>query len=929
MNKFKRNLTGAFAAFPLSVLSVAIGSAYAQEETAESKPKVDLGIKSPIEEVLILGRLQDSATDVIGERMEQSVAIDIITSETFSRTGDSTVAAALRRLPGVTLVDDKYVYVRGLGERYLSTTLNGAVVPSPDLTRNVIPLDIFPTSIVESLSVQKVASADMPAAFGGGHVDIRTTGIPLAPTFSIELSTGMHSESDGDFKTYNGGSDDKFGKDDGTRALSQDLRYDLGLYRGNFSPFSLQEVHTGLSTTEAEALNAEIATELFRDINIQNVSGDPDLELELNGGYVFDAWKGIELGVLAGGSYDRKWRNSFTVQRDLSDPDEQVKFISESSYTVGITGNLGFGVRFNEENKINTTSIFIRNTDDDVSINNFFNANTPLSSGNGERYTEYQYEQREVNINQVHGEHELGFETIEALNLQHVDFLEGLTLNWYYSDSEATTDIPLDLRINSFTSADPATGETLVNYVGSQDRNSAQYRFSDLRDFVESYGWEAAFPIQLNKFDIKVIGGAENWDKVRYFEQLRFNLGAKAEDSDLFRGEMGDLYSDENLLNPELGFAISVKDATSSYFAANRVNAGYGKLDVTWDHTLRLVAGVRWEDYQQVNLGWNPNEFEGSPIIGLTQAFNQLDPTADYPNGNPVSQFFDDAVYTESDTYNSVALTWMVQDFWAQDFQLRASYAESTVRPDLREIASSSYFDPITDVVVNGNPDVVPSEIDNFDLRAEWFFSNGDNFTVSAFYKDILNPIELFEAAAADDNIAAKIHNADSAEVSGIEIEFLKGLGDLTRVLDPFYTQGNFTIMDHELITGDNGDSPTNDVRGLNGASEYAANLLVGFDSYDSKHSATLAYNVFGERLYFAGRNGAPDSFEQPFNSLNFTYSFYPTESITIKLRAKNILNEDFVIQRTTTDSEGNKNAVDIIREERGQTFSLSLKYSY
>lgn len=929
MNKFKRNLSTALAAFPLSVLSVAIGSAYAQEETAESKPRLDLGIKSPIEEVLILGRLQDSATDVIGERMDQSVAIDIITSETFSRTGDSTVAAALRRLPGVTLVDDKYVYVRGLGERYLSTTLNGAVVPSPDLTRNVIPLDIFPTSIVESLSVQKVASADMPAAFGGGHVDIRTTGIPAATMFSVELSTGTHSGSDGNFMSYNGGSDDNMGEDDGTRALSPTLRNALSTYRGNFSPFSIQETQQSISTAEAEAVNRSLATELFRDISITDESGQKDLGIELNAGSVFDLWNGIELGVVAGGSYDRQWRNKETVQRSFSEPEEHVKFINDSTFTVDLTGTLGFGLRFNEENQINTTSIFIRNSDDTVYINNFFNANDELSSGKGQRYTEFEYQQRELTINQIHGEHELGYETIEALNLQHVDFLEGLTVDWYYSDSEATTDIPLDLRINAFTTANPVTGETITTTVGSQDRNSAQYRFSDLRDDVESYGWEATFPIELNKFDIKLIGGAENWRKVRYFEQLRFNLGAKTEERAEFSGPLGALYSDENLLDPDFDYAISVQDATSSYFAANRVSSGYGKLDLTWDHTIRFVAGVRGEDYQQVNLGWNPNEFEGSPIVGLSQAFNQLEAQADYSNGNPVSQFFDDATYTDSELFYSAALTWMVQDFWAQDFQLRASYADSTVRPDLREIASSSYLDPITDVSVNGNPDVVPSTLKNYDLRAEWFFSNGDNFTVSAFYKDIKNPIELFEAAAADDNIAAKIHNADSAEVSGIEVEFLKGLGDLTPVLDPFYTQGNFTIMDHELITGNNADSPTNDVRGLNGASEYAANFLLGFDSYDSKHSATLAYNVFGERLYFAGRNGAPDSFEQPFNSLNFTYSFYPTESLTVKLRAKNILNEDFIIQRTNTDSAGNENDVDIIREKRGQTFSLSLKYSY
>src|SRR5690606_39260268 len=138
--------------------------------------------------------------------------LDLLGADQISRVGDSTVALALTRVPGVTLVDDKYVFVRGLGERYSSTLLNGAMVPSPDLSRNVLPLDMIPTSIVESLAIQKVPSADKPAAFGGGSVDIRTTGIPDEFVFSLELGTGTNTASS-DFLTYNGGSDDRWGSD--------------------------------------------------------------------------------------------------------------------------------------------------------------------------------------------------------------------------------------------------------------------------------------------------------------------------------------------------------------------------------------------------------------------------------------------------------------------------------------------------------------------------------------------------------------------------------------------------------------------------------------------------------------------------------------------------------------------------------------------
>ena len=143
----------------------------------------------------------------------------MISIEQISRVGDSTVSTALRRLPGVTLVGDQFIYIRGLGERYSSTTVNGAYVPSPDLTRNVIPMDLFPSEIVESLSIQKGYSADQPAAFGGGNVDIRTRTIPDDFEFNVQFGIGTNSENSDDGIDYPGGSDDELGTDDGTRAM--------------------------------------------------------------------------------------------------------------------------------------------------------------------------------------------------------------------------------------------------------------------------------------------------------------------------------------------------------------------------------------------------------------------------------------------------------------------------------------------------------------------------------------------------------------------------------------------------------------------------------------------------------------------------------------------------------------------------------------
>jgi len=139
-------------------------------------------------------------------------------------------------------------------------------------------------------------------------------------------------------------------------------------------------------------------------------------------------------------------------------------------------------------------------------------------------------------------------------------------------------------------------------------------------------------------------------------------------------------------------------------------------------------------------------------------------------------------------------------------------------------------------------------------------------------------------------------------------------------VMDSFFLQGNLTVQETELVAGAKADEPTSPVREMTGASEYVVNMVLGFDSPDGNHSATLGYNVFGDRLYLAGRNSAPDAYEQPFHSLDLTYSWYPTEEIIIKAKMQNLLDEAIEIERAD---------VIVFEEKPGQSFSLSAQYQF
>ncbi|WP_286693962.1 TonB-dependent receptor domain-containing protein [Spongiibacter sp. UBA1325] len=894
---------GLLPAFSLSALSLAV-SAVAQE--ADS----DLSFNKPLEEVVVVGRLKSTAENLVIERLEQEVAVDFLGAEAIGRIGDSTVAAALRRVPGVTLIDDKFVFVRGLGERYSSTLLNGAVVPSPDLTRSVIPLDIFPTSIVESLAVQKVHSSDMPAAFGGGNVDIRTKGIPSDLVFSLEIGTDYNSASDGRLLTYKGGSDDIYGNDDGTRALSYKLKQALRQYGGSLDRndilADMRQSNPNSTLADAEQLNRELALNLYRNIDIYETDDDDNFSAEVNAGnrfYLGDAEE-IEFGVLAGLSYDRSWRNKSSEVRSVSDEDE-AEFKNETTQNTSIAANLNFGLRLNEDHSLETTSLYLRNTDDKTSVTDSYDNDQPVGGDISDRQFRIRFEQRELVVNQIRGEHTFGELSREQLGWDQLAFAEGLSFNWFYSDSESTTEIPNEVAVQTRHVEGP-NGSTTV----AANATAADYRFTDLQDEVESYGWEVKMPFSSMDWKVELSGGNEYWEKARTYRQTQFGLGSVDASDAVRSGPLDRVYSDANILDPNNGYQIQVAGSNSeSYIAANRVDAYYGKLDVTWQDTWRVVAGLRYEDYQQVGLTWDPLDFDGIPVVSNESGGQQA-----------IIDELENAVFTDDDTFASLAATYMLPGFWAEDFQLRFGYSETTVRPDLREIADSSYVDPVTGALVFGNPDVRPAQFKNYDLRAEWFFSNSDSFTASLFYKDISDPIELFQAAAGDTNTAVEIVNAESATILGAEVEFMKSLGDFSDALIPFFLQGNLTLLDTELVAGSNADAPTNAKRDLVGASDYAANLILGFDSADEMHAATLSYNVFGERLYFAGRNGEPDAFEQPFHSLDATYSFYPNQSVIVKVKVKNILDEELEIERDGKTT---------FREEVGTTFSASIEYEF
>ena len=876
-----------------------------------------------IEELTVLGRYKAASTDIVSERLEQDVPVDYIDAEFIARLGDSNVADALRRVPGLTLVDGKFIYIRGLGERYSSAQLNGANVPSPDVTRNVIPLNIFPADIIDSVAVQKGYSAELGASFGGGNIDIRTKQIPEEFTFKLGLKTGVNGASDKGYY-YQGGDDDVWGTDDGTRALPHAISAAIDTYRGSFEP--LQILTTPIdggsvpNISAARGINRALATNLSRNIDLQSKSLDEDIEAEGLLGHRIFVNDALSFGYLLLGTYSNDWRNKERTNRLFSNPETNFSETLRTTQSVNITGSLNIGVSLTDDHEFGVKGLLIRNTEDDASssrtcsqgqFNDCFDDESPVQG----RITGIRFEERQLEMLQYSGRHTIGDDSMRGVGLGW-DFLEyfiGTTLTWYHTHSTAETSIPNEIRLSGQETLQGPNG-TVDTYRVRRSGTSADYRFSDLYDDVESYGWDIEIPLDFATYTIELLAGSDFTYKLRNYKQTSLGMGSTTPAfRDISEASPSEVFSNQNIINPDLGFELLLGVAefgTESYVAMQAIEASYGKFDVFVNDTWRLSGGVRREVFNQISIPIDYLEYESSRIaLNLEEG-----------------QSVGDTLLETDEYYPSFSLTYIRPGFWSDEFQFRVGVSQTVVRPDIREMSASTFIDPITEARVRGNPNLSVTDLRNFDLRAEWYFSSGDNFTASLFLKDIVNPIETVQGGATEDNVLFNFVNAEDASVYGMEFEFLKSLDGLADHmgdwLSAFYIAGNVTVSDSEISiqAGDGVGNITNSTRRLTQQSNWVTNLQLGYDSFNGKHGATLAFNSFGERIYFAGTDGLPDGYEQPFHSLDLIYTYYPIDNWTFKLRVKNILDEAIEV------AQGD---VAVIEQSFGRTALLNVKWEF
>lgn len=811
--------------------------------------------------------------ELAAERRQTGGVVDVLGAEQISRAGDSSAAGALKRVTGLTIVGGKYIFVRGMGERYSATTLNGMFLPSPEPERRVVPLDIFPTGVLGSVVVQKTTSPDVSAEFGGGVVQLRTRGVPeeafVEVSASVEYVTGT-TFTDG--LGYAGGSTDWLGIDDGARALPAPVAAEFERSGLQKCAGAIPLPGRGPCVTQAEL--DELARTLPNVWAPEQETLPPGFGLSVAAGDRYDLGP-VELGITGSVGYGQGARrvtgdnNSYALSGDALIEKAPGSYAS-TTRSVDLSGVFEAAAAIGDDHQLAVTTLLLRNTDDLVGR---YAGVRFGDENNAVRVTRLQWVERQLLTQQVRGEHRLP--------------LADLALRWHYGFSRA-----LRLEPNRRTwQYDRGRGADEPFGLSAKPEANRRF-FSDLDDDTHELALALRVPIG------PPVEAGEEGD----FVELGGTLLRRARDVRSLQ------------LHLEGDSGIRAAEPIEALLAPE--NVGAGRRYVTENDT---QLGDSYAATLGIEAAWLMARYRLPADLGLMAGLRVEHAAMRVESFAPVGDDPPPGLLDDLDWLPSASLMWAIGD----DMQLRAGYGRSINRPEFREKAALRYDDVIERRSYKGNPAVERALIDHFDLRWEWYLSPRESASVAVFAKRFDGPIEQIIEAGVDKTIIPD--NTRGAENLGVELDARKQLGFLADWADAFYLAANLALIrssvDTTRETEPGGASLvlTSKSRALQGQSPYVLNLQLGYEDLDGGAFATVLYNVAGPRIVQVGTDGLPDVFEVERHFLDVVAGVPVGEGFELRFKAQNLLNAPV---RETQGTGVTDTWVE------GRTFSLGVKWS-
>jgi TonB-dependent receptor len=893
--------------------------------TEDKNTSLSIALKpasSALKEVVVTATYRKASVEGLLVRQKNASEISNgISAEQLARTPDKNIGESLKRISGVSSIDNKFVLVRGIGERYNTAMLDGTVLPSTEAQSRNFSFDMIPSGLVDNVVVSKTVTPDMNASFGGGLIQVNTKDIPNENFMSFTAGASYNDQSTGkDFLSHKRGKYDYFGFDDGRRDFPAGL------------------VHTNRTTAPNAALSdadyqKKVVDQSKRFTNdnftVYKYKTAPSQNYQFSMGRLLtlDTTKNNKLGFTGSLSY----RNTQTINviNDQSRGGSAGWYIQRPDLNTGASYvfNTTLGALFNVGLQLGNNRFSLRNTYTHV-YDNTLTRITGYDLENGSKYIPIHTPNRVLEAddptyttllqNKLSGQHQLGKVKIE----------------W---DAARTSVSREEKDATVGTSRPIAVGDSYQYfYYGSTltepriTQTSRQHAFNKESHYSWNLSGTLPFTFAGIRSSIKA-GYFGNHKKAEFDWQIAaLATTEKFADSSGYK-PIGQLINPENIAYDKYVYAID-PSFLDSYKGKSQTHAGYVMLDNRIFDKLRLVWGLRGEYYKYTEIK------AGSIIKGGGSNIFSVKPDKRW-------QWLPSANLTYSPT---------------QSLNIRGAVSSSVVRPELMDNNPFLRYSPTLDALY-GNKGLYSTRINSYDLKTEWFPGLGEIISVGGFYKRFDKPVEL-NAIVVNGNPNYYLQNADWANVYGLEFELRKNFGFIADegILKNITAYGNLTLQKstvqstYTVNPGDgksNIEVPTKQKRSLYGQAPYLYNL--GLQYIGNHLGFNAAYNKSGRKTYIVSDVPSFIEYERPRDQLDIQISYrFLKNKMEVKFNMANLTNNIFNVYRNSASYElitggsggNNPNAYRLkpgfsdnyekgdqvmFQQRFGRTYSTSLTYNF
>lgn len=858
-----------------------------------------------MDELVITGK-QSKNLDVVmlNTKKKSANLLDGISSESMSKIGDPDLASSMKRVPGVSITGGKYVYVRGLGDRYTKTILNGMEIPGLDPDRNSLQMDIFPSNIISNIIVYKTFDASLPADFTGGVVDISLLDFPDKKHFNISVGLGYDpgAHFNSNYLSYEGSKTDFLGFDDGTRAMPED-------------PYQTVEYVDALKdyNKTTKTITGEDGEAYYKTLHNFSPTMSAKREMSLmNFGFDVSAGNQRTIGKYSiGYNVALSYKNNTEYFEDVvnanyvTSPDKSVytlekEVAQEGDYGVNsvLTSALG-GISIKKNNsKVGLTVLHLQNGESKAGI---FDWEKPGDNNelHGILYS-LDYTERSLTNILLNGSHLL----TDGHSWKFV---------WKLSPTFSSVNNP-DVRTTPYKIGDE--GQYILNTEGGLPtriwRDLSEKNLSGLFGFTKEF--------EMNNKKAKLNFGASYTYKQRDYAVYGYQFIV---DKNLpLTGNPDELFEETSLWPNDT--AVYHNPTFDPYhnpnqFDASINNAGvYLSTELSLTKSLRAIAGLRVEYYTQYYTG----------VAQSGSSSNSLD---------------NEQVLNEVGFFPTLNLVQSVTD----KFNLRASYSKTIARPSFKEMSYAEIQDPISgktfigglhpDEAANWDGNLKTTDIHNFDARFEGFLS-GLTASVSGFYKYLIDPIEYIQYTVQPGSYQPR--NVGNAKVKGLECEMKLAINKYFKKMPEIDISGNYTYAmssveltdieyNSKVLNARDGETISKE-RAMAGQAPHILNAGISMNITGNGLIAFfetgIYYNVQGRTLQYVGIANKPDIYSEPFHSLNWNSSFKMGKQKRMKLGFKisNILNRGKVLVYESY----NGNDEYYSKQKSGRVYTVKLSYT-